>query len=73
MGHNTFQGIAVVFYKEILVAPVIDEAHCVKNWGDKLGVPFARIGDLKSHPNSCQFFGLTPTAIHKTGVLSQGL
>ncbi len=35
-------------YKERLVALVIDEAHCVKNWGDEFRVDFARIRELRS-------------------------
>ncbi len=35
-------------YKERLVALVIDEAHCVKNWGDKFQIAFARIGELRT-------------------------
>ena len=35
-------------YKEKLAALVIDEAHCVKFWGDLFRQAFALIGDLRS-------------------------
>ena len=37
-----------VHYKEKLVGLAIDEAHCVKTWGDDFIVSFAHIGDLRS-------------------------
>ena len=35
-------------YQEKLVALAIDEAHCVKTWGDEFRVAFAQIGELRS-------------------------
>ena len=35
-------------YKENLVALVVDEAHCVKTWGDEFRRAFSKIGDLRS-------------------------
>lgn len=36
-------------YIEKLVAVVVDEAHCVKTWGDQFRTTLAQIGDLQSH------------------------
>ena len=33
---------------ERLVAVVVDEAHCVKTWGDEFRTAFAHIGELRS-------------------------
>ena len=35
-------------YQEKLAALVIDEAHCVKTWGDDFRKAFAAIGNLRS-------------------------
>ncbi len=35
-------------YIKNLVAVVVDEAHCVKTWGDEFRVAFSEIGDLRS-------------------------
>ena len=35
-------------YKENLVALVIDEAHCIKLWGDQFRKAFSMIGNLRS-------------------------
>ena len=35
-------------YIKNLVAVVVDEAHCVKTWGDDFLVAFSDIGDLRS-------------------------
>ena len=42
--HNMLQSSA---YKGSIVALAVDEAHCVKTWGDQLGQT-AKIGDLRS-------------------------
>lgn len=54
-------------YKENLVALVIDEAHCVKTWGDKFRVAFAEIGTLRSIiPSGVNILALTATASKST-------
>ncbi len=54
-------------YKEKLVALVIDEAHCVRTWGDDFRVAFARIGDLRSLlPTNVNVMALKATATQKT-------
>ena len=35
-------------YGSNLVAVVVDEAHCVKTWGDDFRLAFSQIGDLRS-------------------------
>ena len=35
-------------YKSKLCALVIDEAHCVRTWGDNFRVAFAKIGEMRS-------------------------
>ena len=44
-----------VAYTDKLVAVVVDEAHCVRTWGDEFRTAFAQIGDLRS---------LIPTAVN---------
>lgn len=54
-------------YKEKLVALIIDEAHCVKDWYDNFRVAFARVGDLRSLvPAHVNVLALTATATQKT-------
>ena len=54
-------------YQEKLVALVIDEAHCVKTWGDQFRRSFARIGDLRSLlPKNVNVLALTATATAET-------
>ena len=54
-------------YKEILIALVVDEAHCVKTWGDKFRKTFANIGELRSIITvSVKVVALTATATTET-------
>ena len=54
-------------YKEKLAALVIDEAHCVKFWGDQFRQTFALIGDLRSLiPSNVKLLALTATATIET-------
>lgn len=54
-------------YKEKLVALVIDEAHCVKTWGDTFRVTFRKIGDLRSVLPICvHIMALTATSTNET-------
>ena len=54
-------------YQENLVALAVDEAHCVKSWGDQFRKTFARIGDLRSLiPKAVKVLALTATATHET-------
>ena len=54
-------------YQQNLVALVIDEAHCVKTWGDSFRKAFAEIGDLISTiPSSVNVLALTATATKET-------
>ncbi|XP_065917561.1 ATP-dependent DNA helicase Q1-like [Dysidea avara] len=50
-------------YKKRLVALVVDEAHCVKTWGDEFRTEFSKIGELRSLiPTSVNIMALTATA-----------
>ena len=54
-------------YKEKLVALIVDEAHCVKTWGDEFRTAFASIGDLRSLlPANVAIMALTATASEET-------
>lgn len=54
-------------YKENLVALVVDEAHCVKVWGDQFRKTFSMIGDLRSIlPTGVKVMALTATATTDT-------
>lgn len=54
-------------YKEKLVALVVDEAHCIKMWGDEFRKAFAMIGDLRSViPSGVNVMALTATATSET-------
>uniref|UniRef100_A0A1X7SLS0 Helicase ATP-binding domain-containing protein n=2 Tax=Amphimedon queenslandica TaxID=400682 RepID=A0A1X7SLS0_AMPQE len=54
-------------YKEKLVALVVDEAHCVKSWGDKFRLAYAHLGDIRSLlPSHVNVMALTATATHDT-------
>ena len=62
-------------YKKQLVALVIDEAHCVKTWGDEFRTAFAHIGELRSLiPSTVNILALTATATsHTMSVVTQRL
>ena len=54
-------------YKDNLVALVVDEAHCVKTWGDNFRVTFAEIGTLRSLiPPNVRIMALTATCTLQT-------
>lgn len=54
-------------YRENLVALVVDEAHCVKTWGDNFRIAFAEIGTLRSLiPKEVRVMALTATATLQT-------
>ena len=54
-------------YKEKLAALVIDEAHCVKFWGDLFQQTFALICDLRRLiPSNVKLLALTATATIET-------
>ena len=50
-------------YKDNLEALVVDEAHCVKLWGDKFRDAFSKVDDLRSLlPANVRIMALTATA-----------
>ena len=50
-------------YQSKLVGLIIDEAHCVKSWGEEFRPEFKRIGDLRSVvPKNVNVMALTATA-----------
>ena len=54
-------------YKSNIAALVVDEAHCVKTWGDQFRRTFAQIGDLRSLlPKEVKILALTATTIMDT-------
>ncbi len=54
-------------YKEKLVALVVDEAHCIKMWGDQFRRAFSMIGNLRSIISSTiNVMALTATATTET-------
>ena len=54
-------------YKDRLVVLVVDEAHCVKLWGDQFRKAFALIGSLRSLlPSGVPVLALTATALMDT-------
>lgn len=54
-------------YKDNLEAVVVDEAHCVRTWGDEFRVAFAEIGNLRSIiPPSINIMALTATLTSET-------
>ena len=54
-------------YREKLVALVVDEAHCIKLWGDQFRKAFSMIGNLRSLvPYNVHIMALTATATTET-------
>lgn len=54
-------------YQQKLVAIVVDEAHCVKTWGDQFRQAFSHIGDIRSLiPSHVNIMALTATATADT-------
>lgn len=54
-------------YRQQLVAVVVDEAHCIKTWGDKFRPSFSKVGELRSLiPASVNMMALTATATMET-------
>ena len=54
-------------YKERLVTVAVDEAHCVKKWGDEFRTVFAHIGELRSIiPSGVNILALTAMATSQT-------
>ena len=54
-------------YQDKLVALVVDEAHCVKTWGDTFRTAFSKIGTLRSLvPKKVNMLALTATATTET-------
>ena len=54
-------------YRKSLVALAVDEAHCVKTWGDEFRTTFALIGELRSlFPDGVSVVALTATATSDT-------
>ena len=46
-------------YQNNLITLAVDEAHCVKSWGDQFRKSLARIGDLRSLlPENVNIFGI---------------
>ena len=54
-------------HKTKLVAVVVDEAHCVKMWGNQFRMAFAQIGCVRSLvPKDVKIMALTATATQET-------
>ena len=54
-------------YRKELVAVVVDEAHCIKTWGDKFRTSFSKIGELRSLiPTIVNILALIATATLET-------
>ena len=50
-------------YQKHLVGLIVDEAHCVKSWGDEFRPEFRKIGELRSIlPANINIMALTATA-----------
>ena len=68
LGNKKFRDMmASPVYQDNLVALIVDEAHCVKTWGNDFRKVFAQIGDVRSLiPNSVKVMALTATATLET-------
>ena len=66
--NKTFRNMLLsVPYQEKLVALVVDEAHCIKTWGDEFRQTFSEIGNLRSViPTTVNVLALTATATTET-------
>lgn len=54
-------------YKKHLVALVVDEAHCVKSWGEQFRKSFSQLGQLRSLlPTGVRVMALTATSTMET-------
>lgn len=49
-------------FKDIVSAVVVDEAHCVDQWGDEFRKDYSRISGLRSHLPQAVMVALTATA-----------
>ena len=58
--------VLFIRYKEDLVALLVNEAHCVKLWGERFRAAFSEIGTLRSLiPSEVNILALTATATTK--------
>ena len=49
IGNRTYRAMFLSQqYKKNLVGLIVDEAHCVKMWGDELRTVFSQVGELRS-------------------------
>ena len=66
--NHKFRGMLLTStYKRKLVAIVVDEAHCIKTWGDRFRQAFSKLGDLRSIvPSGINIMALTATATLNT-------
>ena len=54
-------------YKDKIIGLVVDEAHCVETWRDKVRTAFAHIGELRSLlPSGVSVMALTATTTTMT-------
>ena len=59
--------VLFIRYKEDLVALVVDEAHCVKLWGERFRTAFSELGTLRSLiPSKVNILALTAIATTET-------
>jgi len=48
-------------WRELLLAVVVDEAHCIEKWGSKFRPEYARLGELRIWSPGVPFVGVTAT------------